>query len=223
MTCQEQNRNISQVSVIIPVRNGAATLARCLHAVAGAAEIIVVDGGSDDETATIAQAFGAKLLHAPPGRGGQLRAGVAVAAKPFLLLLHADTILAPGWAEMLDPLRAGYFALRFDSANPAARRLEAMVAWRCRWLALPYGDQGLLISAKLLAGIGGVPDLALMEDVALARRLGRGRLRALPQTALTSAARYERTGYLARSARNLFCLALYVLGCPVSVIKRIYG
>jgi rSAM/selenodomain-associated transferase 2 len=213
----------NRVSVVIPVLNAAATLAACLDAVAGAAEIIVVDGGSTDATLAIAQAHHARILHAAPSRGGQLRVGAAAACAPYVLLLHADTVLPQGWADILPETKAGYFRLRYASHRRAARLLEALAAWRCRVFALPYGDQGLLLSAALLESAGGVPDLPLMEDVALARRLGRSRLLALPASALTSAARYERDGFLRRPLRNACCLALYFAGMPVTTIQRLYG
>jgi rSAM/selenodomain-associated transferase 2 len=216
------------ISVVIPVLNGAARLPACLAAVktGPVGEVIVVDGGSTDASVAVARAAGAIVLQAPAGRGGQLRAGAAAATGALLLLLHADTILGPGWADAasaLQPGTAGYFRLRFDSPRRAARLLEFFVRLRCRLFAMPYGDQGLLIGRDVLAAAGGVPDLALMEDVALARRLGRRRLQALPADAVTSAARYERDGFLVRPLKNIFCLALYFAGVPVRVIKKIYG
>jgi rSAM/selenodomain-associated transferase 2 len=217
------------LSVIIPTLNAAATLPACLAALApGAAliqEIIIVDAGSTDGTRSLAPH--ATWLTAPPSRGGQLRAGAAAATTPFLLLLHADTRLSPDWPNAIEPAlnhpeTAHYFQFRLDSPAQAARRLEALVALRCRLLHLPYGDQALLISATLLADIGGLPDIPLMEDVALARRLGR-RLRPLPAHALTSAARYERDGWLRRPLKNLSLLALYFLGVSPARLKRLYG
>lgn len=203
--------------------NAADTLPDCLACLAGAGEIIVVDGGSTDATLIIARALGAKTITAPRGRGAQLRAGAALAESPYVLLLHADTRLSADWAASLDPLCAGYFTLHFASTQRAARILEHTVAWRCRLFALPYGDQGLLISRLLLDSIGGVPDLPLMEDVALARRLGRKHLRASPAIALTSAARYERAGFLPRVLRNALCLTLYYLNVPLPLIQKLYG
>jgi hypothetical protein len=90
-------------------------------------------------------------------------------------------------------------------------------------LGLPYGDQGLLIHRDLLRAVGGVRPLPLMEDVDLVRRLGRARLRALPADAVTAAERWERDGYLWRSARNLLCLSLWFAGVPPRLIQRLYG
>ena len=110
----------------------------------------------------------------------------------WLLLLHADTRLAPGWRQVrIDPGSAAYFRFALDSDDSRARRLERLVAWRCRVLALPYGDQGLLIHRNLLAEVGGIRALPLMEDVDLVRRLGRRRLVALDVAAITSAEKWE--------------------------------
>jgi glycosyltransferase involved in cell wall biosynthesis len=193
--------------------------------------IVVADGGSTDATRAIAEAAGARVIAAPRGRGSQIAAGVACATTPWLLLIHADTRPAPGWRQaaaafMADPAqagRAGFFRFALDDAAPQARRLERAVAWRCRRLALPYGDQGLLIRADTLAAVGGVRPIPIMEDVDLARRLGRGRLVALDAAFVTSAARWRAEGWWRRSARNLSCLALFFLGVPPARIVGLYA
>ena len=218
---QEQYRNT--LSVVIPTLNAAHSLAVTLASVADADEIVVVDGGSDDGTQALAARLGARVLGATRGRGAQLAAGVAAAHGEWLLLLHADTRLPPGWRQaLLDPTRAGYFRFALDTEDPRARQLERLVAWRCRALALPYGDQGLLIQRDLLAAVGGIRPLPLMEDVDLVRRLGRRRLVALEATAITSAEKWQRQGWYSRSLRNLTCLTLYFAGVPPRHIARLY-
>ncbi len=217
--------------MVIPAWRAAAMLPATLAALGGVpAEVLVVDSGSPDDTAAVAEAAGARVLQAARGRGPQIAAGVAAARGPWLLLLHADTRLNSGWvaavkgvmAEPAGPARAWHFRFALDDAAPAARRLERAVAWRCRALGLPYGDQGLLLHRDLLAAVGGVRPLPLMEDVDLVRRLGRRRIAVLPVAALTSAARWQREGYLARSARNLLVLGLWFAGASPSMLARLY-
>jgi rSAM/selenodomain-associated transferase 2 len=218
------------LSVVIPALNAAALLPATLAALGDApAEVVVCDGGSTDATAQVAAALGARVVTAARGRGSQLAVGVATARGDWLLLLHADTRLAPGWATAarrcmaIGTARAGYFRFALASDDPRARRLERLVAWRCRRLALPYGDQGLLLPRALLDAIGGVRPLPLMEDVDLIRRLGRRRLVALDADAVTSATRWEQQGWLCRSGRNLFCLALFSAGVPPRIVGKIYS
>jgi rSAM/selenodomain-associated transferase 2 len=229
-TIQEHNG----VSVVIPTLNAACELPATLAALANTQlirEIIVADGGSSDDTVAIADAAGARIISARRGRGTQLAAGAAAVTGDWLLFLHADCRLAPGWQPAVEAFvaapgaagRAGYFAFALDDASRAARRLERVVAWRCRALGLPYGDQGLLIARALYQAVGGFAALPLMEDVEFARRLGRRRLAPLGAPAHTSARRYRQEGYICRPLRNLVCLSLYFLGVPARHIARLYG
>jgi rSAM/selenodomain-associated transferase 2 len=219
----------ADIDVVIPTLNAARSLARTLDSLRGES-ITVCDGGSRDDTTTIARQAGAIVMVSEPGRGRQLADGAKAGSAPWLLFLHADTILSQGWATAVRQFmalpahapKAGYFQLRFASADPRARRLERLVAWRCRTFGLPYGDQGLLIERAFYRQLGGFRPLPLMEDVDLVRRIGRRNLAALDADAVTSAERYERDGWLARPMRNLSCLALYFAGLSPAVIRRLY-
>jgi len=232
----------AMLSVIIPTLNAEETLTRTLAPLVPAAvrglvqEVIVVDGGSSDETLEIVEAAGAKLIKAERGRGTQLMAGAKTARGNWLLFLHADTVLEPGWVseveKFFEQIESGRFrdhemaaAFRFalDDFSGWARFIERMVGLRCFLFRLPYGDQGLLVNRRLYDRVGGFRDLPLMEDVDLVRRIPRRRLVMMRTLAVTSPARYLKEGFIARSFRNLFCLALYYLWVPPRVIARMYG
>jgi rSAM/selenodomain-associated transferase 2 len=222
------------ISIVIPTLNAAASLPGTLAALREARtagfphELVASDGGSHDGTVDIARAAGARVVVGASGRGVQLARGAAAAQGDWLLFVHADTRLAPGWLAAVrgfmafGDARAGYFRFALDDPHPAARRIEAMVRWRCARLALPYGDQGLLIARSSYDAIGGYRPLPLMEDVDLARRLGRSRLVPLDHPAVTSAQRYRRDGWYVRPLRNLGCLSLYFLGVPPRHLLRLY-
>ena len=221
------------ISVVIPTLNAAPALGPTLGALGAGIgeglirEVIFADGGSDDDTAAIADAVGADLVTAPRGRGSQLRAGAAAAKGDWLLFLHADTALSPDWPAAMRrhmaqrPDRAGWARLRYDARGVGPAVVAGWANLRTRLFALPYGDQGLLIARALYDRAGGYPPIPLMEDVTLVRALGRSRLAALDCVAETSFARYARDGWVRRGARNLTCLGLHVAGVdPARIAER---
>lgn len=229
-----------RMQVVIPTLNAAASLPATVAALRSgktgmAVDILICDGGSVDGTKMAAETLGLRVVRSEKGRGRQLRVGAKAAllnGEPDLLLfLHADSTLQPGWEEAVVGFgaradrddKAGYFQFALDDAAPAARRLERMVAWRCRTFGLPYGDQGLLLTPALYRKLGGFNPLPLMEDVEIVQRIGRSNLLPLAARLQTSARRYRRSGYLRRSLRNLICLTLYFLGVPPHVLARLYG
>lgn len=219
------------VSVIIPTLDAAAALPACLAALmegieAGLIrELVISDGGSTDATLRIAADVGAVALSGAPSRGGQLRRGAGAAQGAWLLFLHADTVLPVGWAGVVQAQiasgRPGYFRLRFDAGGLAAALVAGWANLRARVFALPYGDQGLLVSRADYDAVGGYEDIVLMEDVALARRLGR-RMQMMPLAVRTSAARYQADGWLRRGARNLGVLLRYLCGADPARLRDRY-
>ncbi len=228
------------ISVIIPTLNAQATLAATLSALVPACveglvrEVILVDGGSSDATLAIADQSGAVIVAAPPGRGGQLKAGALRARFPWLMFLHADTILQPGFEReishfmeqadtQMSPPSAACFRFALDDVGLKPRTVEFGVAVRTALLKLPYGDQGLLIPRSLYNEAGGFSDLPIMEDIEFMRRLGRSRIRLLNARAVTSAVRYRKDGYFARVVRNQSCLALFLFRAPPERIAKFYA
>jgi len=179
------------ISVVIPTANSERHLPRCFDGLIPSAvrgmvrEVIVSDAGSSDATLAIADAAGAHVVHARKGRGAQLVDGAAIAKSEWLLFLHPETALEPGWdveaesfisQEILERPRAAVFRFALEDFSGDARRAEAKAALRTMLFALPYGDQGLLIPKRLYHRLGGYRALPDMEDADLVRRIGRRRL-----------------------------------------------
>ncbi len=219
------------ISVIIPVLNDAEALDLALSSTQDCTgvERIVVDGGSSDESAEVAQSRGAKTLHSPPGRARQMNTGAGVAEGMFLIFLHADTRLPEGFDHhvrriLTQPgVAAGAFQLQIDVPSARLRLIENAANWRSRYLQMPYGDQAIFLRAELFREMGGFPDLPIMEDFELMRRLkGRGRIVIAPATALTSARRWEKLGALRTTLINQLMILGFYLGFEPSRLARWY-
>jgi rSAM/selenodomain-associated transferase 2 len=227
------------ITVIIPTLNSENELAACLTAlitptVEGIVrEVIVADGGSGDRTGEIIDQAGATLVRSAAGRGRQLAAGADQARMPWLLFLHPDTILEPGWEreastfmERVDsgarPASAAAFRFAIDDPGVLPRFVEFGAAARCALLRMPTGNQGLLIPRRLYRQLGGYKPLSLLEDVDFMRRVGRRRTVILRARATTSAFRTRHEGNVRSGLRNLSCLALHYLRLPSGMIARLY-
>lgn len=209
------------VSVVIPTLDEEVSLAAAVASVRAAGEVIVVDGGSEDQTTEVARHAGARVLTAPASRGGQLDRGARAARGEWLVFLHADTVLEEGWHDAVAslPVEVGGGAFRFalDSPGRAYRVIEAVVNWRSRLLNLPYGDQALFVRRQLYGSLGGFRAFPLMEDVDFVHRLRAASRLAFPRPrALTSARRWERLGVFRATLENWGLLALFGAGCPPS-------
>jgi glycosyltransferase involved in cell wall biosynthesis len=217
------------ISVVIPTLNAARSLPRALAPlVDGMAEglireVIVSDGGSQDETLEIADAAGCTLVSGEAGRAKLLRTGAMRAKGKWLLFLHPGTALARGWTDEVQLFlqfsearkRAATFKLAFDDKSARAALFWART--RARVMKLPHGDQGLLISRFLYDGLNGYRDVA-HEDIDMARRIGGKRLMFLETEAVTSADNYRRA---TSPAENVGIMARYFLGAdPLELAKR---
>ena len=217
------------LSVIIPTLDEGERIIPTLGSLKGLVdEIIVSDGGSNDDTVAMSKSFGAKVLLSVRGRGVQLKIGAEEAKGEWLLFLHADTVLSDGWIEetkefMLKGLqKAAVFQFALDDTRQVARILEKGVSLRNKIFSLPYGDQGLLISQSLYKELGGFKSIPVFEDVDIVRRIGRRRLVFLKSFAKTSAARYKNYRIYYQSFRNLILLLNYFLGVSPKLLARFY-
>jgi rSAM/selenodomain-associated transferase 2 len=224
------------LSIIIPAYNSEDVLSVCLSSLmpgleAGLLrEVILVDGGSEDQTRRLAEGAGATVLQASTkGRAAQMRLGVEQARGDWFLFLHADTALSRDWAERVKTHiserrdKAAAFTLAYRSDHPMAKVVARRANWRARTLGLPYGDQGLLMPRKLYQEIGGYSDTPFMEDVQIIRAIGKPRLSILSAEARTDASKYERDGWRKRSWRNAFLITRYLLGAKPEKLAKSYS
>jgi len=219
------------ISVIIPVLDEAENIEARLQAIdlADNVEVIVVDGGSQDDTVTRSQSLGVRVLQTKPGRAHQMNVGAAAAAGNLLLFLHADTQLPPNFADLVrhtlaqPTVSAGAFELKIDDPMPGLRWVEWGVKWRSRLLQLPYGDQALFLKAATFHAIGGFLDLPIMEDFELVQRLRtRGRVAIAPAAVLTSSRRWKKLGIWRTTLINQLTIVAYGLKLPLARIAQWY-
>ncbi len=220
------------LGIVVPTLNEARTLPALLADLAALSlphTLLVADGGSTDGTPEVAREAGARVISAPPGRARQMNAGAALMETPWLLFLHADSRLPrpprealAAWLADADPRDVGHFRFRLDGAGPFWRFIEFGQRIRERVGGLPYGDQGLLVSRRLFEAVGGFPDVPILEDVEIHRRLRRaGRIRPLAASLPTSPRRYEAEGRWRVWLGNSLVLGLYLLGVSPERLARL--
>ncbi len=192
------------------------------------AELIVADGGSDDATGALAEAAGARVVVAERGRGRQLRAGIGASSRSMFLALHADVRLPPETVDWIIEQGVSQgapiaFRLRVDRDDWPLKMIAGGANLRTRVFALPYGDQGLLISRAHYEGAGGYADVVLMEDVALARALRKtAPIQLAPCDLVVSSRRWDRDGAWTRTFRNLGLLFRYLAGASPDDLAASY-
>lgn len=220
-----------RVSFIIPALNEADTITRAVETAwrAGAGEVIVVDGGSEDGTGQLAADARARVIESSRGRAVQQNAGAAAATGEVLLFQHADNWCAPETVQQIQTalkdqrVWGGAFRQRIDADGLPYRALERGNAWRVRLLGVPYGDQGIFLRREVLNQLGGFPEVALMEDLLLmrkARRIARPVLLAGPHH--VSARRWQRHGVIRQTLRNWWLLLAYARGISPDDLARHY-
>lgn len=220
-----------KLSVIIPVLNEEKTIAQTLeHLQKTAVEIIIVDGGSTDNTVEIVQNMGIKTILSPePGRSNQMNTGAKYAIGKVLLFLHADTQLPHNYLQYIEESLekpntiAGAFLLKIESQNPLLRIVEKGVNARSRLLQMPYGDQGIFLKKETFETIGGFPDIPLMEDFQLMLTLKKqGKIRLAKAPVITSARRWEKLGVIKTTLINQKVILGYFLGVSPEKLKQWY-
>jgi len=226
-----ENAGLSYISVIIPALNEAQYITATLQSVQRGQphEILVVDGGSTDDTVTLARAAGARVIHSRPGRARQMNAGAAQAAGNALVFLHADTLLPADYPEVVggtlhEPaVAAGAFRFQMGEKLAGQWLIEWTANLRSRWRQSPYGDQALFLRRSLFEEIGGFAALPIMEDCEIVRRLRkRGRVVTAAAAAITSGRRWRQLGLFRTTLINQLVILGHLCGVSPDRLAAFY-
>jgi rSAM/selenodomain-associated transferase 2 len=220
------------LSVIVPVLNEAALLGeflRSLRRLANDSEIIMVDGGSTDGSPQIAGSLADRVVTAPRGRASQMNAGAEIARGEVLWFLHADAEVPANW---IDPIRkalddphvvGGCFRLRYPRPELIYRISDSLGNLGVRVFGFALGDHGIFCRRGAFLSVGGYPDVPILEDAELYRRLKRvGRMQQVAERMVSDARTFEKCGRYQTTIVYFLILALYVAGMPIEWLNRIY-
>jgi rSAM/selenodomain-associated transferase 2 len=219
------------VTLVIPTYNAEKTINTTLSILKNKIKnIIIIDGKSKDQTREICRKYNTQLFISKRNRGVQLNLGAAKVVTNWIFFLHADSILDNTAIEEIyafisndkNKYKAASFKLKFNQKNIYSSFLSKIVIFRSKYLKLPYGDQGLIISKVFYNKIGGFKALPIMEDVEIIRNIGFKNIKILNSYIITDSIRYKSEGWLIRPLRNLYCLTLYILGFNINTINSIY-
>lgn len=226
-----------KISIIVPVKNEESVIVRCLShvretALRYATEIIVVDGGSTDNTVLLARNLADQVLLAPkPGRSAQMHWGAKKATGDLFLFLHADTLLPRNWQAVLEKcffgskihLAGGAFHLGFDRTDFPYDVIAGLANFRTHITGVPQGDQTLFVRKEAYALSGGYPDVELMEEYVFVPRLRKvGEFRVFSAEVTTSSRRFAERGPIRNALRNSFIVLLHYLGASPQTLARYY-
>ena len=234
MMAEITNHNINNglISIIIPTLNEAGNIKETIISsqFSNNVEIIVVDGGSQDETLFIAKSLNVKVIISPAGRANQMNAGAMAASGEILLFLHADTRLPTNFEEMMRTtlakpgIVAGAFALRINAPNLGLRLVEFGVKWRSHLWQMPYGDQGIFLTKDVFQQVGNFPQMPIMEDFELIRKLKTmGKIYLLQTPVITSPRRWLKKGIIQTTILNQIIVIAYLLGVSPQQIRNWYS
>ncbi len=220
------------LSVVIPCLNEAGSIVQLLETLqdarASGVELILVDGGSVDNTAALAMPLVDQLIRTSAGRAQQMNAGAEAAAGELLWFLHADSVIRAEYpALIISAMGAskrhwGRFNVRLSGRHPLLRVIGCMMNWRSRLTAIATGDQGIFVRRQLFVRLGGFPDIPLMEDIAISRKLKRSsRPLLLSSRLVTSGRRWEQAGVLSTVLLMWRLRWAYFFGAdPVKLARR---
>ena len=217
------------ISVVIPTLDSRKTAGAAIRSVPPGAEVIVVDGGSGDDTAAEAARAGARVELSPRGRAIQMNHGARAARGDILVFLHADCRLPEGAGEQIRTVLArpnvagGWFPLRIEAPGILYRLGARGSNQRARILRLPYGDQAIFTRRRTFLEAGGFPEEPIMEDAGLARRLRRaGRIEPALSPVVTGTEHWRRLGPVLTALLDYLTLGAWLAGAPPAWIARMY-
>ncbi len=229
------NGRAGRISIIVPVLNEAAGIGPLLDHLERLQaeeppEVILVDGSDEGDTIRAVTRPGPKLLRSARGRARQMNAGAAAATGGVLLFLHADTRLPPdalpliGRALEREDISGGAFDLQIESDRMFLKAVSRIASLRSRLTRIPYGDQAIFLRKTLFQRIGGYPEIPIMEDVELMRRVKKAgaRIHLIPKAVRTSARRWEKEGVYRGTLRNLALIISFYLGVAPERLSRHY-
>lgn len=193
-----------KISVVVPVLNEEACLPdlllRLRQSVSPTVEVLLVDGGSTDQTVALAEQAGFSVTQGGRGRARQMNLGATLASGDILLFLHADNILPGGWQQtltkqLIHPVCWGRFDVRIQGKSAMLPVIASFMNLRSRLTGIATGDQAMFMTRKAFQAVGGFPDQALMEDIEMSKRLLRlSRPACLASQTTTSGRRWETRG-----------------------------
>jgi rSAM/selenodomain-associated transferase 2 len=230
---ENSNGNIAtaRISIIIPTLNESKNIQATLASTQASTnvEVIVVDGGSKDDTVDIVKSLGVKVIAGYKNRARQMNAGAKNATGDILLFLHADTVLPADFDVLIRSALqqpssvGGAFALRINAPHLGLRLIEWGVKWRSKLFKMPYGDQAIFITKEKFNDIGGFPELAIMEDFELIRHLkSLGKITFIPVPVITSPRRWLKKGILQTTLINQIVIIAYFIGVSPERIRSWY-